>query len=197
MMKRVLLLAALMHVTFSQTRMFYFVPGPMSWSEAQTYCRQNHIDLATLYDHTDLDEMMGVIWQNQKFVWTGLSRTDASASWVWSDQSPITFVPWGSGQPNNWANNQYCVAVTAAANFNDQECAEKFPAVCYTERSKQTFRLEVKSSQDVNDPAVKTEILQQIGEILKEKGLTDYAKLSWKIQPDGNVFQKSRRSDAT
>ncbi|KAL0189875.1 hypothetical protein M9458_016974, partial [Cirrhinus mrigala] len=28
-----------------------------------TYCRQHHIDLATVYDHTDLDEMMRVVRQ--------------------------------------------------------------------------------------------------------------------------------------
>ncbi|KAL1272098.1 hypothetical protein QQF64_031114 [Cirrhinus molitorella] len=194
-----LLLAALMRSTFSQTRMFYFVPDSLSWSEAQTHCRQHHIDLATVYNQTDLDEMMRVISQQvyEGYVWVGLSRTDASASWVWSDQSPITFVPWGTNQPNNWANSQYCVAITQNADLNDLDCPRKLPAVCYTERLKQTVRLKVKTSGDINDPAVNTEVLQQIEELLKEKGLRDYAKLSWKIQPDGNVFQKSRRSDAT
>ncbi|XP_050970320.1 C-type lectin lectoxin-Lio3 isoform X1 [Labeo rohita] len=200
-MKRLLLLlllAALMHVTLSQTRMFYFVPNNMSWSKSQTYCRQHHIDLATVYDRTDLDEMMRVIKQvHIGVVWTGLGRTDATASWIWSDQSPTTFIPWSPGQPNNWNNYQYCVAVTQDAGFNDLNCEIAYPAVCYTERRKQTVRLELKSSQNVSDPAVKTEILQKIGEKLKEKGLTDYAKLSWKIQPDGNIFQKSQRSKAT
>ncbi|KAF4111683.1 C-type lectin mannose-binding isoform-like [Onychostoma macrolepis] len=189
------LLAALTHVTFSQTRMFYFVPKSMSWSDAQMHCRRNYIDLAAIDDQTDQDEMMRVIRQfHEGDVWIGLSRTDVNAPWIWSDQSPSTFMPWAPTQPNNWESNQYCVIVTLGAKLNDLDCKTTLPSVCYTERRKQTVRLRVKSSQNVNDPAVKTEILLQIGKILKEKGLAKDAKLSWKIQPDGNVFQKN---DAT
>ncbi|KTF78065.1 hypothetical protein cypCar_00042070 [Cyprinus carpio] len=201
MMKRVLLLvflAALTHVTFSQTRMFYFVPKLMSWSDAQMHCRQNYIDLATIDDQADGDEMMRVIRQFYNGdVWTGLSRTDENASWVWSDQSPSTFMPWAPTQPNNWEGKQFCVLVTPAADLNDVNCTITLPSVCYTERRKQTVRLEVRSSQNVNDPAVKTEILLQIGKRLAENGLTDYATLSWKIQPEGNVFQKSNATQQT
>ncbi|XP_026122338.1 C-type lectin BfL-1-like [Carassius auratus] len=194
MMKRVLLLVflgALMPVTFPQTRMFYFVPKLMRWSDAQIHCRRNYIDLATIDDQTDRDEMMRVILQfHNGDVWTGLSRTDKSAPWVWSDQSPSTFMPWAPTQPNNWGGSQYCVVVTPGAGLNDLNCEGTFPSVCYTERLKQTVRLEIKSNQNVNDPAVNSEILLQIGKRLKENGLKDYAKLSWKIQPDANVFQK-------
>ncbi|XP_016383682.1 C-type lectin mannose-binding isoform [Sinocyclocheilus rhinocerous] len=200
MMKRflfLLLLSALTHISLSQTCMFYFIPKSMDWSDAQTHCRQNYIDLATMDDQTDQDEMMRVIRQVYNGdVWIGLSRMDANASWIWSDQSPSTFMPWDSNQPNNWKGHQYCVIVTPGAKLNDLGCKSNVPSVCYTERSKQTVRLEVKSSPNVNDPAVKTEVLLQIAKILKQKRLTDYAKLLWKIQPDGNVFQKSRKSDA-
>lgn len=37
----------------------------------------------------------------------------------------------------------------------------------------------------------------QIGKRLAENGLTDYATLSWKIQPEGNVFQKSNATQQT
>ncbi|XP_016116495.1 C-type lectin BfL-2 [Sinocyclocheilus grahami] len=200
MMKRVLLLvllAALTHVAFSQTRMFYFVPKSMSWSDAQMHCRRNYIDLATIDEQTDLDEMMRVIRQfHNGDVWTGLSRTDSNAPWVWSDQSSSTFMPWAPNQPNNWESSQYCVVVTQEVKLNDLDCKGTRPSVCYTERRKQTVRLEVNSSQNVNDPAVKTEILLQMGKRLEENGLTN-AKLSWKIQPDGNVFQKRDATQQT
>lgn len=127
-------------MTFSQTRMFYFVPKLMSWSDAQMHCRHNYIDLATIDDQTDRDEMMRVIQQFHKGdVWIGLSRTDANASWIWSDQSPSTFMSWAPNQPNNWEGNQYCVIVTPGANLNDLGCKSKLPSVCYTGEYLHTF----------------------------------------------------------
>uniref|UniRef100_A0A8C1LMI0 C-type lectin domain-containing protein n=1 Tax=Cyprinus carpio TaxID=7962 RepID=A0A8C1LMI0_CYPCA len=100
-------LVALMHMTFSQTRMFYFMQKSMNWSDAQAHCRQNYIDLATMDDQTDRDEMMRVIRQVYNGdVWTGLSRTDAKASWIWSDLSSSTFMPWAPDQPNNLNSNR-------------------------------------------------------------------------------------------
>ncbi|KAG1928128.1 hypothetical protein F2P79_023814 [Pimephales promelas] len=63
-----------------------------------------------------------------------------------------------------------------------------------SEKRRQIVRLEVKSGQDLNDPEVKKEILAKI---LKEKGISGEAQLSWRTQSDGNVFQtKDRKSDA-
>uniref|UniRef100_A0A672LBN2 C-type lectin domain-containing protein n=1 Tax=Sinocyclocheilus grahami TaxID=75366 RepID=A0A672LBN2_SINGR len=124
---------SLTHVAFSQTRMFYFVPKSMSWSDAQMHCRRNYIDLATIDEQTDLDEMMRVIRQfHNGDVWTGLSRTDSNAPWVWSDQSSSTFMPWAPNQPNNWESSQYCVVVTQEVKLNDLDCKGTRPSVCYT-----------------------------------------------------------------
>lgn len=129
-----------MHMTFSQTRMFYFMQKSMNWSDAQAHCRQNYIDLATMDDQTDRDEMMRVIRQVYNGdVWTGLSRTDANASWIWSDLSSSTFMPWAPDQPNNLNSSQYCVVVTKGANLNDLNCKSKFPSVCYTGEYLHTF----------------------------------------------------------
>ncbi|CAM4509631.1 unnamed protein product [Leuciscus chuanchicus] len=67
-----------------------------------------------------------------------------------------------------------------------------------TEKKRQIVRLEVKSGQDLNDPEVKKDILVKMEQILKEKGLAGEAKLSWRTQSDGNVFQtKDRKSCQT
>ncbi|KAK9971268.1 hypothetical protein ABG768_024642 [Culter alburnus] len=154
-------------------------------------------DLATIDDHMDLSELLRSVHQDYKGrVWIGLHRKDAKAPWIWSDQSKSTFMPWVPGQPNSYGSNQYCVVVADGA-LNDVDCQNKLPSVCHTEKRKQTVRLTVKSSQNINDPSVKAEILLKIEQILKEKGLTEDAKLLWKIQSDGNVFQKNRKCDVT
>ncbi|KAF4116584.1 hypothetical protein G5714_004073 [Onychostoma macrolepis] len=56
---------------------------------------------------------------------------------------------------------------------------------------RQIVRVEMKSSQNLNDPVVMNRILGKIEQVLKEKGLSQYAKLSWRTQSNGNVFQKN------
>uniref|UniRef100_A0A673HQH3 C-type lectin domain-containing protein n=1 Tax=Sinocyclocheilus rhinocerous TaxID=307959 RepID=A0A673HQH3_9TELE len=104
-----------------------------SWSDAQMHCQRNYIDLATIDEQTDLDEMMRVIRQfHNGDVWTGLSRTDGNAPWVWSDQSPSTFMPsWADGQPNNRGGTQLCAGTSLTGTFNDADCYMQYAAVCY------------------------------------------------------------------
>ncbi|XP_067303758.1 C-type lectin BML-1 [Pseudorasbora parva] len=198
MMKNALLLvllSALMHVAFSQPYVFHFVREKMNWSGAQTYCRQHHTDLATINDRMDLVELMLTVEQAyRENVWMGLYRTGESAPWVWSDHSKSTFMPWATGQPNNVGKIQYCVEVINGSALNDLNCATELPSVCYTVEKKHILmRLMVKSSADVIDPSVKAALLLKIEQILEEQGLTRHVKLSWKIQSDGNVFQKSQK----
>ncbi|KAL2078945.1 hypothetical protein ACEWY4_024689 [Coilia grayii] len=51
-------------------------------------------------------------------------------------------------------------------------------------------KLQVASHVDVDDPDVQAAYLQQIGQRLKDKGLPADAKLTWRKQPDGKVFQE-------
>lgn len=122
-----------MHVTLSQTHMFYFVHESMNWSEAQTYCRQHYTDLATIDDQTDYEELLNTVHAGfgGEWIWTGLYRTNAAAPWIWSDQSESTFRSWGFGQPNNNGGRQFCVGTSLIGTFNDADCFRKYTAVCY------------------------------------------------------------------
>uniref|UniRef100_A0A673FT44 C-type lectin domain-containing protein n=1 Tax=Sinocyclocheilus rhinocerous TaxID=307959 RepID=A0A673FT44_9TELE len=84
-----LLLAALMNVTFSQHHEFVYVPTPMNWMNAQKYCRQHYSDLATVHDQTNLNELLKTAGLG-KF-WFGLYRTTGNGVFVWSDQSSSSF----------------------------------------------------------------------------------------------------------
>ncbi|XP_073763999.1 C-type lectin lectoxin-Lio2 [Danio rerio] len=193
-----LLLTALTPTVSSQSYTFYFVAENMSWSNAQTYCRQHYIDLASVLDYADVEEALGSIDPDYYAnVWIGLYRHGPTDPWLWSDSGTSTFIPWGPGQPNNYANSQYCVELERNWVLNDLNCNTKLSFVCYKERSKQTAKLTVKSSQNLTDPAVKTQILQKIEQVMKEKGLINYLKLAWKTQSDGDVFQKSPQKGDT
>ncbi|KAK2913230.1 hypothetical protein Q8A67_001629 [Cirrhinus molitorella] len=149
-----LLLAALMHVAFSVHHEFVYVPTRVNWTNAQKYCREHYTDLATTDDQADHDELLKT--GGKAAFWIGLSRTTTTGVFVWSDQSSSSFTKWRSGQPNG----QLCVDVEA-------------------DRKREIVRLEVKSSLNLNDPAVMNEILMNMEHILKQKGLN---KLDYRMR---------------
>ncbi|XP_049438153.1 putative C-type lectin domain family 20 member A isoform X1 [Epinephelus fuscoguttatus] len=62
--------------------------------------------------------------------------------------------------------------------------------------TKQVFRLKFHtqdSSLDPNDPAVMEDTLKKLKQKLKDQGLGDNIKLSWRKQPDGKVFHKEEK----
>ncbi|KAF4071322.1 hypothetical protein AMELA_G00271890 [Ameiurus melas] len=56
----------------------------------------------------------------------------------------------------------------------------------------QIMRLQVKSDGSVFDPAVQSSILDQIKQKLKENGMLENTTVTWKVQPDGNIFHKKK-----
>lgn len=111
---------------------FYLVSGEMSWANAQTYCRQHHTDLVTVNNHADLTELLKSLPSGfRDDFWIGLYRTDGNAPWVWSDGSKSLFRPWQTSQPNNAGGIQYCVYTTTTGYWNDWECPDKLPFMCY------------------------------------------------------------------
>ncbi|KAG7320088.1 hypothetical protein KOW79_015941 [Hemibagrus wyckioides] len=57
-------------------------------------------------------------------------------------------------------------------------------------RQQQILRVAVQSNQDVNDPAAKVAILEQIQKKLKDHGMVQNMTVKWKEHPDGKVFHK-------
>ncbi|KAG1929752.1 hypothetical protein F2P79_022727 [Pimephales promelas] len=185
-----LLFSALLHVTFSRLHEFVYVSKIMSWTDAQKYCRQHYTDLATVEDQEDHDQLLKTVGMGH--VWFGLFRTTSLGPFGWSDHSNSTFTRWYPGKPDA----QSCAKVLGGFWY-DSWCLYTNPFACYFDRRRQIVRLEVKSSQNPNDPEVMKMILAKVEQILKEKGVSGGAKLSWRTQSDGNVFQtKDPKSDA-
>ncbi|XP_034537531.1 uncharacterized protein LOC117811392 [Notolabrus celidotus] len=76
--------------------------------------------------------------------------------------------------------------------------AHKLPFVCYinTAVKRQIIKLRMTPddpSVDLNDSAVKADILKKLQNRLKENGLSGVT-LKWREQPDGKVFHKEEKS---
>ncbi|XP_043101117.1 C-type lectin galactose-binding isoform-like isoform X2 [Puntigrus tetrazona] len=169
---------------------FIYVSEKMNWTDAQRYCREHHTDLATLNDQVDINIVLKSLPSDfGNLMWIGLYRTDEYIPWVWvwSDGSESFSIPWDTSQPNNVGGHQYCVCMSSKGYWSDYWCTDNLPFICYSEKKTQIVRLEVKSSQNVNDPAVKSEIMAKIEQILKDNGVTN-TKPSWMTFSGENVF---------
>uniref|UniRef100_H2LGE0 C-type lectin domain-containing protein n=1 Tax=Oryzias latipes TaxID=8090 RepID=H2LGE0_ORYLA len=129
---------AVLSVSFAQTRQFYFVNTPLNWRDAQSVCRQNYTDLATIENTADVDAVIVALSSYTGKAWIGL-RDDMVNSWRWSlsDSSfygvgEATFRYWTSGEPNNYNGKQLCVRLYGNnADWDDDECTNPRPFVCY------------------------------------------------------------------
>ncbi|XP_027865891.1 macrophage mannose receptor 1-like [Xiphophorus couchianus] len=121
-----------------------FVNELMTWPDAQSFCRQNFLDLVTvssmedmmlLTDMVDLDAM---VYNSSDFkyrAWIGLSE-DLN-SWRWSITDPnfyrdgeAAFRNWNVGEPNNFLGAESCGVMTHFGGFADVECVKLNKPIC-------------------------------------------------------------------
>ncbi|XP_073804948.1 C-type mannose receptor 2-like isoform X2 [Danio rerio] len=129
----------LLHLLFWLSGYFPFAGGTlygyvpiqkqMTWDQAQAYCRQNHIDLATVQRSEDLAYLLEAAHKMGAMAWIGLYN-DIN-SWRWSYQNEnITFSSWMPGEPNN--NGHEECGVMSYSTWGDWSCATLFPFFCYS-----------------------------------------------------------------
>ncbi|XP_053335901.1 putative C-type lectin domain family 20 member A [Clarias gariepinus] len=162
----------------------------LPWLEARAYCRQYHTDLASALnssDQTILTQMSSIFNP-----WVGLYRD----TWKWSDGTNATDLQWAPGKPNNAGGNYNCAAVSEGF-FIDGPCNIPNNFFCHTLylTKSQTMRLRVESDRSVFDPAVQSLILEQIQQKLDENGMLENITVTWKVQPDGNIFHKKKKNN--
>ncbi|XP_044039307.1 lymphocyte antigen 75-like isoform X1 [Siniperca chuatsi] len=165
----------------------------MNWSRAQRYCRENFIDLATVRNAAESQKLQNLVLSN--WAWIGLFR---DPNIYWSDGSGSSFRYWGNNENLIDSMSVACgvAALDNSGRWKFLPCETRLPFVCYSVPPPPVMRQVVKlrmkpqdSSVDLNDPAVKADILKKLQDRLKEKGVSGVT-LKWREQPDGRVFHK-------
>ncbi|XP_037642855.1 macrophage mannose receptor 1b isoform X1 [Sebastes umbrosus] len=103
-----------------------FFTGPRSgektWFEARDYCRAIGGDLLSIHSSPEL-----FIGRRHGRAWIGLRSPDPTTGYVWSDGSPVNFLHWQEGEPNNHNNDESCAEfrmynADEAGSWNDANC---------------------------------------------------------------------------
>ncbi|XP_068562994.1 macrophage mannose receptor 1-like [Cebidichthys violaceus] len=156
-------------------KVYTLIKTHLTWTDAQTYCRTHHTDLAMMENDEENSRLSSVIPPYN--VWTGLYRV----LWRWSDKSSSSFRNWQSGKMDG---NNYCAAENSQHQWNDLHCNTELTFWCHGAlKVKMTVvRVKIQTNADLSNPATNTQILQQLAAAQKDQGWTDF-KLGWKIPP--------------
>lgn len=103
----------------------YYTPQ-ITWLNAQLYCRQHHTDLASVMTQSDVSLLQQILPPlNIYNGWIGLIRN----SWMWSDGSSTSYLPWLSGQPDNYYYWEYCASEQGGL-LSDEKCTQLHYFMC-------------------------------------------------------------------
>ncbi|TNN22156.1 E-selectin [Liparis tanakae] len=112
----------------------------MNWTDAQRYCREKYIDLATFESEDDVRMVTGftVSWiglHDDPKSWKDNMGNDTN-SWRWSatgETSRTGYQRWAPNEPVGSTENEMCVQMLATGEWDDYGCeARSLSFVCYT-----------------------------------------------------------------
>src|SRR5690554_3861010 len=112
----------------SECSMYFLNTQSMSGSEAQDYAESLGANLVSIQSQAENDCLLaGLNTLGQTgTIWIGLNDEDVEGTFVWYDQSPVTYTNWAPGEPNNSGGNEDCVQIyptgSSPGMWNDLNC---------------------------------------------------------------------------
>lgn len=110
-----------------QTKEYIYISKLKNWYEAQTYCRENYKDLATITSNEEQQRLINSPLVDWSVGWIGLNKP--TSTWKWSDREPTNYVHWRATQPDNIMSHE-CVK-TFQTGWDNDFCLYTLPFFCY------------------------------------------------------------------
>ncbi|XP_050931610.1 uncharacterized protein LOC108888791 isoform X16 [Lates calcarifer] len=106
------------------TLVYVIIDNQVNWTQAQRFCRENYVDLASIRNQTENDIITSI--SNGRFVWIGLYRNN-----LWSDGSTSLFRNWAAGQPDSGTDNCFTTSFSGSGQWSDDDCSLSLPFICF------------------------------------------------------------------
>ncbi|KAL8582533.1 hypothetical protein ACOMHN_066797 [Nucella lapillus] len=117
---------------------YCYLADPMnkkSWPEANYLCGQQGMELLSVHGEDEVSFVHSLVTRAATTpryghapdtrVWLGLQRT-SEGGFRWSDHSPLDYLAWNSGEPNNENDEEDCAELTTATGkWNDISCISR------------------------------------------------------------------------
>lgn len=127
----VLLMTLLGPATCLISKSTIYVSTPLNWMDAQSYCRNNYVDLSSTLSAAELSQMAKDLGPAVAILgWIGLSKTPIQTSYTqWSDGYWLNFTSWSLGEPAD-VPLEHCIT-TLSSKWIDHFCVVTIPFFCY------------------------------------------------------------------
>nr|XP_023653997.1 macrophage mannose receptor 1-like [Paramormyrops kingsleyae] len=171
------------------------VNSNMTWNEALNYCRTYHSDLVSVHNE-EIQYWVSRMAEKAStdHVWLGLRFSCYLNFWFWVSAENVCYQNWA---PNNISNSNLC-GTTGALQSKDPQYWVSLPEtkelnfICskypIPTGKRTVVRLTVRTDGKVKDPAFSSLLLMQLKEKLISAGMSEGTTLSWRTQPDGQIF---------
>ncbi|XP_053086693.1 putative C-type lectin domain family 20 member A [Pangasianodon hypophthalmus] len=113
---------------------YHAVLAKVTWTDAQSHCREMYSDLATIVSNNDWMRLKKEVASKNltSAAWTGLYNDINSWRWSLNDLKNITVQKWHSRQPDNYGGNQSCGIIDSGGYWYDECCTDTKPFICYS-----------------------------------------------------------------
>ncbi|KAI5629825.1 hypothetical protein C0J50_7876, partial [Silurus asotus] len=186
-------------MALSQIREYIYVSQKMNWIAAQTYCRQQYGDLASITTEEENQRAANVTGLNEFEAFIGLNRTAPHANiWQWSAGERPYFTKWHLGEPND-ITGESCTLFTTNGWY-DVTCDVNHPVLCQRSEIREYIYVSQKMNwttaqtycrQHYDDFAsITTEEESQRAEMIAGPNVTHWIGLN-RTAPNVNIWQWS------
>ncbi|KAK6466250.1 hypothetical protein HHUSO_G36581 [Huso huso] len=115
------LFSGICEVAASHFRKYHFVKDEKSWFDAQSYCRENHTDLATIESQEETEKVLNIS-AGLINAWIGLYYD--KENWQWSNGDNVSYY--------NWKSSLSCISVDSNGEWVDSDChSNRYSFICY------------------------------------------------------------------
>lgn len=103
--------------------MYFLNPQSMSGSQAQAFAQTLGSNLVSIQSQAENNCIMSSLnaMGQSGVIWIGFSDEVTEGTFVWYDQSPVTYTNWAPGEPNQ-SGNEDCTQIYANGQWNDLPC---------------------------------------------------------------------------